>query len=236
MKINDLFEARRNPELNPKVDVNEVAASYINKDPSLVFHFRNSNMVTPNNNPKSNTPIGIYGYTSEAVERALRRGGVHRLPYAANRKNMFVLKPKGNIINLQEYDNFMPDAIAVSRFILSEFNKMDRENELGLGSESAKDYLVMQMEEHDDNFESDGAAIWSFVYTVLTYFSEHYHLPKLTPLAKSSNIIFRKVLGWDGVIDNGGAIIHRQEPHQVLFLHPKAYDVIEMVGNVERDN
>lgn len=235
MKIEQLLEARRNPDLNPKTDINEIVEGYIKKDPSLVYHFKNREILSANINPNTDSPIGIYAYTSEAVASALRRGGVHRLPYASGRRKLFVLKPKGNIINLQTYDNFMSDAIKVSKFLLSEYNKMDTELELGLGDDSVKDYLVMMMEEFADNFSVDGEAIWKFVYEVLEYFNESFYIPRLQQISKATNTIFMKVLGWDGVVDNGGSIIHRQEPHQIALFHPKAYELIGMYDNVERD-
>lgn len=219
-------EARKNPELNPKVSVN-AAIDYRLKQvheldsvagtANLFVSFTSIEKLGVNPGSEYDTPIGIYAYPAAYVSKQI--DNMHpsqTLPFAGDQPyaNIFSVYG-GKIIDISSLDNMSYNYYLTQlESVYQKIKNVDKsEAEIAkLDDESVDEALV----------SSFGGRLW-------------YITMKLAELSKGKaavawNSIFRSI-GVDGVVDNGAGIIHENEPTQAVFFSSKIIKRVERVAN-----
>lgn len=90
-----LTEARKNPELNPKIAAMQTLEKY-KDDPNVYISYRSINKIGINPNSRYNTPNGIYAYPlKEMWDKLKREGKASAVPFAGENPYIYVLKYVG---------------------------------------------------------------------------------------------------------------------------------------------
>lgn len=204
MKIQDIVEARRNPELNVKAKGHAAAVEYLKKYGVDNTGISMTKIPKLGLNPKSkfDTPVGIYFYPAR-----------YYLERVANNKQL----------------PFQHDAPYIQVFTYPKDAKV-----LDLGSftedqyDRTLDYLIEKLDYYDaDVYEfadtgRDGEALVDSPGGWLWYV--------LWNLAEKDPIKWNKLLrdlGYDVVLDNGTGTIHKNEPTQGIVVNPRVVQHLE---------
>ncbi len=223
-------EARRNPEQNPKISVNQaiqnqldntddkVGASAIYPEggiKNLFVSFTQIEKLGINPGSTYKTPLGIYAYPAEYVVDSSSGGkSMHAsLPFAGEHPWVNIFKSRGNIVNLSSMNQTEAEKyykVITSNVISSEF----------LGELIRRSY-------DEANFpDRAGGEFW---YVTLKI-AEHIARRKSIPVPRAWNRLFRTI-GIDGCVDEGVGIIHESEPTQAVFFSSSAVELVERVAN-----
>ena len=108
MKVYQIIEARKNPDLNPKTPINDIISSAVDNTTdeiagtkNLFVSFTAIEKIGVNPLSKYSTPIGIYAYPGEYVKSHVGSAGpMTLLPMAGEQPYANTFKAHGNIINL----------------------------------------------------------------------------------------------------------------------------------------
>lgn len=204
MKIYELLEARRNPELNPKVSINSQIAEFGNKfgDVTAFVSFTSIDKLGINPGSKYKTPLGIYAYPLSYVQSRIKteHSPEHRLPFAGDQPyaTLFTVDPKRIIF-------------------LSKFSKADLDTlishmgEVYPDDHSAIDRALAWAKQHA-NVKTAGGIMWA-----MTMMFAGMNTSESQNRAAKWNKVFQD-LGIDGVVDDDGdGIIHSNERTQAVF-------------------
>ena len=237
-------EARKNPEQNPRISVNEYVKQHLDNAKNIPgTNIKNSFVsfteldklgVNPDSDYK--TPLGIYSYPSSyVVAKTGSDRGMRYLPFAGDNPYANIFSVKGNIIDLsamgdRELGNY-------SRKMVDVFIKTAG---ITPGSGEWKTFVDM-LEENIfiaapalAKISSPGGKFWyitmEFANLLMTalqtkrqWRSDQHHV--------SWNKLFRKI-GVDGCIDSDGdGIIHTSEPVQAVFFSIESIDRNQRVHN-----
>lgn len=242
-------EARRRPDLNPKISVNEFISNHLDNSRPLrntsvansFVNFTNFEYTGPNVNPGyKTTPIGIYAYPSEYV---MRKAGPDRpmreaLPYAADAEYANIFSVKGNIVDLGKVS-----ASEVKEYYQSVTDVYLEYRGTRRGTEQWKediDYLELDIFMAAPSYAdvaSPGGRLWWVTKTLSKIMMEEDVDGNLTKRWGANNLIssWRKLLleaGIDGAIDSKGqGIIHTNEPTQAVFFSRRSIDKNNRVYN-----
>jgi hypothetical protein len=234
MKLDNLFEKRSHPELNPKISREEILEKYKDRDDIFISYVSKFKVGV---NPKSeyDTPIGIYTYP---LKRMYNQILTNKVPFAGHNKYLAIIEC-GIAFELRDYNNekWRRDVAKLTDWFEFDFFSLDNEY---------KEYLISALSLHGPedviNDETDfsnlhiyevieavklmtkgyipGAKLW-YVTNILSGFNP-----------KKWNALLRK-LGYRAIYDNGDGIIHENEPTQCVLLDPKAYEVLEIIENIK---
>ena len=202
MKIYELLEARKNPGLNPKISINQVAKKYFEKygDKSFVSFTRLDKLgINPDN--EFNTPTGIYAYP---VSYVLKRMGNTRsamaLPFAGKSEYATFFTAENGVIDLQTFSQN-----DLERAILNLEEVFDKHKD---EIDDARAYAEVNAQ-----VQTPGGIFWALTMD----FSKSFGKAISTTMWNS---IFRAI-GINGCIDTASssheAIIHGNEPTQAVF-------------------
>jgi hypothetical protein len=220
MRFTEFNEARRNPEQNPQVSINDTIINALNSTESTVANTKNLfvsfttlDKLGINPNSKYSTPIGIYSYPAEYVVSVVGNDkDMKELPFAGESPYVNLFNASGNIINIATITSAETDRYYKALAVLLS-------KQLGTDLESAKLEVETSIYDSQDHarVQTDGGRFWYVMYTV----SRELFAPKWkTRPAVAWNKLFR-LLGIDGVIDftpsGGKGIIHPSEPTQAVF-------------------
>ncbi len=210
-----ILEARKNPNLNPKVETIDQLRNIAKQHPDAFVTFTQINKLGTNPRSEYNTPIGIYAYpisfilkqAKEESDRLRSVFGSHQ-PYV----QVFTVDPNANIWTLSDY-------------------KIDL---------SIKQMLIKSLHSYGYNYNmlakqyDNDRQLWYSMYKAID--------PNFDPEnEEQSNIgtITRKVLrkaGIDGVIDYGQSIIHENEPTQAVFFNIRQLKHLATLNNKLQQN
>jgi hypothetical protein len=235
MLLREMFEARKNPEQNPKTSVNDILLNYEAKTTDMVAGIKNIfvSFVKIDKlgiNPKSDfdTPIGIFGYPLTYIKSTIGKDQpMAALPFAGSERYASIFKVRGNIINVititnaevEKYYNRLGDYWAK----VSNEDTAHEEVE-GFIEEASTQALHPQYA---------GGRLWYVTMRVAELEGE------LT--GQATRVVWNKVfrsIGIDGAVDMdpatgvGSKIIHENEPVQAVFFSIKAVQSIDRVLNV----
>ncbi len=241
MKTSDIIEARKNPELNPKVSVNQ----YIRRAYDAASQLPNSNLknlfvsfvAVPklgiNPRSKFNTPLGIYAYPAGYVivraddDKAMR----HSLPYAGDQPYAAVFSAGGNIIDIRRMsandEELYYDKLREFAKRLPKIN-----SDIYIPNGIAKDWLsilelCIKLAPDRAKFKNlPGGRLWYVTYRFSNYYGPQYGQNPIV----TWNKLFRAI-GIDGVVDEGAGIIHEAEPTQAVFFSLAPLRVLGIVDN-----
>ena len=242
-------EARRRPDLNPKISVNEFISNHLDNSRPLrntsvansFVNFSNLEYTGPNVNPGyKTTPIGIYAYPSEYVmgEAGPDRPMREALPYAADAEYANIFSVKGNIVDLGKVS-----ASEVKEYYQSVTDVYLEYRGTRRGTEQWKediDYLELDIFMAAPSYAdvaSPGGRLWWVTKTLSKIMMEEDVDGNLTKRWGANNLIssWRKLLleaGIDGAIDSKGqGIIHTNEPTQAVFFSRRSIDKNNRVYN-----
>lgn len=232
MRILDLIEARKNPEQNPKIPINKIIIKAVNSAPGEIAGTKNvfvsfTEVDKLGINPKSkyDTPIGIYAYPAEYVQRVT--GSTRRmseLPFAGESEYANIFNASGNVINVATIT--APEVRVYYKKVAELWAKTS-----GKDWKTSVDYIERYINNAGTKSRfSDypGGQLW---YVTMVAAQELFASAWGTKTPVAWNKLFRSI-GIDGVIDytadGGVGIIHTSEPTQAVFF------TINNVKNVKR--
>ena len=223
MKIQDILEARKNPELNPKISINAEMANYAkaNKGKKCYISFTvieklGVNPAVSKDAKQYNTPIGVYCYPLEyAIKLMGTTNSGTALPFAGESKFANLFTTKGNIIDLANISE-------------SDVEDLDLDLSSILPDEiHSKIHDIIQSAEYDAKKATPGGKYWYVIWSCANLWS------KITK-ARSSVLmtkIFRG-LGIDGIIDRKNqGIIHHNEKTQGVIFNPTSITNVRRIYN-----
>jgi hypothetical protein len=161
-------------------------------------------------------PVGVYFYpVSEIISGKAANNG-HMIPFAAQRPYAFLVRAKGNMLELQDYT----------------VDDLDRDIER---IERKFPVLVEDREQWDHMVERwyamwgdrPGEAIWRITERIANFI-------ELRMPARSSRMIWHQLFracGYDGVVDRGEKIISPNEPAQGVIFDVTGLTVLEAAHN-----
>lgn len=240
MYIKEIVEARKNPELNPKVSVNQYidqAMSSAGKVPgtnitNLFVSFTKLPKLGINPGSKYNTPLGIYAYPADyVVETTKGKYAMSELPFAGNQPYANIFQGRGNIVDLNTI-SLQDESIYNNK--LWEYAKrlpeVDFTKHYAAPGTDWPDIVDRTIDSADDYAKErrlPGGRLWYTTWKLSGYIATY--LKKHAPLVW--NELFRQVLGIDGCIDTGKGIIHPSEPVQAVFFSLGGTKLISTVQN-----
>lgn len=166
--------------------------------------------------PKFDTPFGLYTYP---LEYLMRRGDSKETlfnvaPFASNKKHIHAVEVvSSKVVDLQTYSKYGRDFDTLEEYVIDKY-----------GDDAWGDI--------EDEFYPRGTAgrkTWDLVTTISKWVEENEGKKQ----SETSMKLFHNVLGWDGAIDNGGGIIHEDEPTQAVFFKMGAVKKIMTLENVK---
>ena len=224
MKIQDLLEARKNPELNPKISINDAMASYAksHKGKRCYISFTAIEKLGVNPKTKYNTPVGVYCYPLEYAMKLMGPGqSGNAMPFAGESKfaNLFYVKGKSvtDLASIEDYEvedlesqltEILPPAVSskVKKYILN-----------------APSYAKVT---------TPGGQFWYVVWSCAEEWSSQSKVRVSVLMTK----IFR-ALGYAGLVDRKGeGIIHHAEPTQAVIFDPTVISDLKRVDNKYSSN
>lgn len=178
--------------------------------------YTNRPTIQINTAPKFDTPFGLYTYQLDyLLRRGERRQTLFNVaPFASNKKNITLVEVTSTkVVTLQSYSKYNRDFDTLEEYVLDTWGD-DAWGEI------------------EDEFYPSGSAgkkIWDLVKTISKWVEDN----KNKKQSDTSLKLFHTVLGWDGAIDNGGGIIHEDEPTQAVFFKMSAIRKIATMENVK---
>ena len=240
MHLIDIFEVRKNPELNPKVSVNQYidqAMTTAGKLPgtditNLFVSFTQLPKLGINPRSKYNTPLGIYSYPADYVVASTHgRYSMATLPFAGKQPYANIFQGRGNIVDLKnmtlqdEYRYNDKLRAYAKRLPVVDFTKhyaspgKDWPDIVNRTINAAVDYAKERM--------LPGGRLWYTTWKLSGYMATYLK----RPASLAWNELFRQALGIDGCVDTGKEIIHPSEPTQAVFFSLGATKLISTVQN-----
>jgi hypothetical protein len=245
MRYHEIVEARRNPEQNPKVSVNQyITQALASAQPlpntgfkNLFVSFTDLPKLGINPGSRYNTPIGIYAYPAEyVIYKTTPFGNIYSeptstmamtaLPFAGGKPwaNIFRARSGANIIDIgkfteAQYNEYCDKLKALLTKLPIEYRPQP------LDSDTATKYIdtLMDAANKSARVNTPGGKFWY----VTMRLSEVMNTNKTTV---AWNEIFRR-LGIDGFVDPDREIIHPSEPTQAVFFSGRAVELLDTVAN-----
>lgn len=218
MRIREITEARRNPDLNPKHSFTDEMMRRLKESDFIPrTHTQNAfasftSLEKLGINPSSefDTPIGIYAYPLKYVYQEIGDKNTTWLPFAGDKPyvNFFSLKDNANILITTKFPVEVLDEL---------YNKL-----YDIFGEEEVDELVRESPRHAE---------------VNTSFGRFWYVTYMLSKNKGKNPpaywngLFRK-MGIDAVLDLDEGVIHENEPTQIVIFNPSVINGVERIRNV----
>lgn len=218
MKLIELFEARRNPEQNPKLSLIDVLRKY-KDDPDIYITFRSVPHLNINTRYGFNTPMGVYFYPLKAFwnhfSSYFERGELPMRMYATEMRYCFISRYNGKGNKEIRDTNAYTHADRVRDF--------DELRKLGYDVDNAFSQIP------DNQYtQNEFGKFWNTL-NVLTQRVRGKNKLGTNLLALEKNKILRR-LGYAYVSEPGGSgIIHPNEVEQGFFISAAYIQTINMV-------
>lgn len=225
MLLQHLLEARRNPELNPRVK----AELYKYLEGHYYVTFTDLPKVGVHPTKAWTTPYGIYAYPlfSKQSEHWVQ---YKMFPFAGERKYATVLANKGNELLLSDVTQ----------------EHIDRLETIYMDEFGDQDAWTIAVEYPHYNLKGTIAHLFwnmsNFVAAARYLGPRENQTPReyLTSVFENNrhmvvkwNTLLRE-MGWDVITDDVGKVIHMLETYQTLFLNPQAIVVVDRMSNPNR--
>ena len=222
MKLIDIFEARRNPEQNPKLSLVDVLRKY-KDDPIIFITFRSVPHLNINTRYEFNTPMGVYFYPLQAFwnhfKTVFENGKIPEYMYATKMRYCFISryngKGKKEIRDTNAYTN------------TDRMRDFDELRKLGYDVDNAFSRIP------DNQYtQNEFGKFWNTLNVLTQHISGRGSLGT-SLLALEKNKILRQ-LGYAYVSEPGGSgIIHPNEVEQGFFTSAAFIKTINMVDTQE---
>ena len=229
----------------PKEETTKELNKYKDKN-NIFVSFTNIEKIGINPLSKFNTPLGIYAYPLWLYPDAFSVGS-RTFPYASERENLQILQANidTNIIyHLKEYSSkdYDDDIERLERYF-KYLNNIDYHkiitiiDKIGISYEYDFNDSVLNNIFKIGNTTSRENIIFGKMWNITRLLSKiitnlNYKASDMTKIV-IWNFILRKVLGYDGFVDEGLGIIHPSEPMQAIFTSIKAFTHLKTIKNKE---
>jgi hypothetical protein len=220
MKLRELLEARKNPDQNPKLSINdEIIDRYkdtmdeIGGTKNLFVSFTQINKLGINPRSKYNTPLGIYAYPAEFIVNEIGPSEeMHNLPFAGEHPYANMFSARGNVVNIEDLSNLDGQCERLIRAFPQH-------------EEQIRQFKIDSISNTKEEFrQHDFGQFWYVTRALAQEIKgEGSH-------ARKWNMIFRR-LGIDGIVDINNGVIHENEPIQAVFFSARAIIRNEVVIN-----
>jgi hypothetical protein len=240
IELVNLMEARKNPELNPKISAYEALKPY-SKDDNYYISFTAIDKIGINPKSPYDTPLGIYAYPLKAIWKEyfvdMLRSVGKSVPFAGNSPYVWLIKVKNNV-------NFVKD-------MYTDYTSKDYDTDI----KTLKNHILSNQDEYKKLLKDDNGNLDTISGTIDLYFT------KWTKEAKARNAVMsmwnitrnlatyregkppvqwsyllHRVLGYGGFGDNSGrGYIHPSEPIQAVFFSTRSFDVVAEFLNKDYD-
>lgn len=233
MKLLELFEARKNPEQNPKVSVNRqiydalrsARGDTIAGIENMFVSFTEVDKLGVNPQSRYRTPLGIYAYPARYVmkEAGSSLSMDASLPFAGDQPYANIFNAVGNIVNVATMTS--GESVDYCRKVADLWAKVSEDVDAEFSD------VISDASTYAKFAAFSGGRFW-YVTRVAAQklFGPKWGLS--VPVAW--NKLFRSI-GIDGVVDytdNGGyGIIHTAEPSQAVFFSIAAVGKVQRVDN-----
>lgn len=245
MRLHDLFEARRNPAVNTDGRLNDPASSAsgflshfrpITGDlPTYFVTFTELPKVGINPSSRYQTPIGIYAYP--VIPEIMRAHSKRQLPFAGDAKYMSILQMAADESRVlwfdddSSYPHYERDYSKLLAYLTKQYGS----------EEDSKKFLLSAQEDAYEPLDPQ-SRIWNMSRWVAAADAlnpkglEHtrnvlWSDETIFGLPIKWNVVLRKVLGYEAVVDLNGAILHDNEPIQAVFLSRQAMRLVDQRRN-----
>lgn len=219
MLLRELFEARKKPELNPKVSINQ-AIQQAKNQPNTFVSFTQVDKLGVNPRSSYDTPIGIYAYP---IGYAFKEIGTSRsaeaLPFAGDAEFANIFQARGNIVDLGSMTEAEMDDYCnrIDRYIKQ--IDLNLSNVVAIARRQAPKMALVP--------GSVGGRFWYVTMTAANDIGEATG----SNMVVAWNKLFRSI-GIDGCVDSKGeGIIHENEPTQAVFFSIQAITNVQRVYN-----
>jgi hypothetical protein len=210
MLLSDLFEARKNPEMNPKMSAYDYLEPY-KSNPHAYIRFTNDIKLGVRPFPDDNkTPVGIFAYPLKLSWVKYGVDGTQsfkKFPYGSSRAYINLFEYAGNILDITKYKNFDNDY----KILFDKYSHLLNMPEM-LNRLSTRLYQPMDFE---------------LLYRFTEMIAREIHPQQYQ---QTWNSILR-VLGYNAFLDPNKSIIHGGEPLQALILSIKDIKPIDTFLN-----
>ena len=225
-----LEEARRNPEMNPKVKSYDAIKPYLN-DPNVYISFTWEKKLGINPRSTYNTPNGIYCYPLVKsfeyykIKTKVKDYGIFgQFPFASEAHWGWIFKGKPEkMLILTDSDYSEGDYEKDLEKIRVEYNKY---NKSIFGNRFNK--FVRSCENNNNNVKIRAAFIWNITRCAAGNWN-----PEARDVNPNKwNWFLRNILGYEGASDpEGKGIIHPSEKVQAVFFSKSNISILELIEN-----
>ena len=222
MRIAEITEARKNPDINISITINDRFIELNHYHPNAFVHFTNIKKFSLNQKTQHKGPLAIYAFPLKYLvqqkgrEIPMRNRTTDQPPNAdmmfrgnARYAYVFDVDESANIVNLENIDSSQVEHYTQKMLEL-------------MPDAEVKQYSQFQ-------YDDDAIKITDQLYINANNISWYADDKGIGSYSK----MMRKLLihaGIDGIIDYDGEI-HFNEQVQALFLHPRQCNVIDLVIN-----
>lgn len=215
--IKYLQEARKNPELNPKIGIIQELEPYKDKE-NYYIQYTNIKKLGINPINKFTTPHGIYAYPLKYIWSDLKS---NMIPFAGDRKYIILFAASNpKLIETSDYTyiDLQEDIKKIKKYYIEYFNN-DNEFNNNINAWSKQSKLKYPF-----------SLFWIITKKLSIHMARKNH-KKFMPVW---NGILRK-LNYKGFTDkDGNGLIHRNEPIQAIFLDKSIIKVVDLFDNKRR--
>jgi hypothetical protein len=226
----NLAEARRNPGQNEKLSGHPAAIKFLKGKDLRNYGVSMTSIPKLGINPGSNynTPVGIYFYPAEFYMQMKEDDASKKLPFVDDAPYIQIFELAGNVEDIDKMD-----VTKYNSYISKLYANINKVSQLLNISENyahkeIADALMSAGSQAKDS--SYGGRLWYVLYTL----SRAEGAQKRSSAAPRSSVIWNsllRIIGMDGVIDNGAGIIHKNEPFQGVILDPRSLRHVETIEN-----
>lgn len=212
---NVLSESRSNPLLNPKITATDVLSRYGNTK-NVFVHFSDIEKIgiNPTPDPRYPNPYGVYSYPMSEIKKATNGFSVsiYDRIFAGHMKYIFVFDYASNrTLDLSSTAIRQEDfQRTVEYFITRRGHK-----------------TISEITDHLSGKINTGIDLWMLVFELIDFLD--------LPTSKTSHTVFRKVLGYDLIIDPGtGTMYGKTQSNirtQAVHLDSSKIRVIDVLDN-----
>ena len=235
MIIRELIEARRNPDQNPRISINQAMKYHLGNTsdtvagvPNLFVSFSDIEKLGVYPRSADKTPIAIYSYP---VSHIVDQIGDHydpaiALPYAGNRKFANMFSMHGNILSLSMSAGIEHQLYQLLHTVLEQTT--DPEFKVS----NLLDEFIDSSHTDAREPEEPGGRFWYVTYRISKALAESSQSgAKWNNRAPVNWTRLFRMLGIDGLIDPGIGIIHSNEPVQAVTFSINAIKSIDRIRN-----
>ena len=238
MKINDLLEARRNPNHPAQKETRKSKIDLINKYRGKDGYFVSFQQLPKlGYNPSmihGGTPAGIYAYPLLHFDDVVDTDTISDVfPYGSDRPYTYIFKARGNVLYL---DSYSKSQLKVDIQKLLDLKLLPDES-VNLAIDRIKNIGHQNISKigiyyGGDKFNTGVPCVTFWVATYLAAQNGFQKDSKVFPF-KWANVI--KKLGYDVIVDDYGGVIYGEEPFQAVFLTPSSIEMVDSWKKMVKD-